>query len=62
MISYADVEKLWGMRAPGPVLLSLYLPVPLDPAGLRGLAARAHDVMSLSAVGPDGVRRSSLAR
>lgn len=50
MISYADVEKLRGMRAPGPVLLSLYLPVPLDPAGLRGLAARANDLVS--AVGP----------
>jgi hypothetical protein len=62
MISYADVEKLRGMRAPGPVLLSLYLPVPLDPAGLRGLAARAHDVMSLGAVGPDGVSTAGVSR
>jgi Bacterial archaeo-eukaryotic release factor family 10 len=62
MISYADVEKLRGMRAPGPALLSLYLPVPLDPAGLRGLAARAHDVMSLSAVGPDGMSTAGVSR
>jgi hypothetical protein len=39
MTSHADVEKLRGMRAPGPAVLSLYLPVPLDPAGVRGLAA-----------------------
>jgi hypothetical protein len=46
MISRADVEKLRSMRAPGPVLLSLYLPVPLDPAGVRGLAAEAGDLMT----------------
>jgi len=63
MISYADVEKLRGMSAPGPVLLSLYLPVPLDPAGLRGLASRANDLlMSVSAVGPDGVSTSGVSR
>jgi len=39
MITHADVEKLRGMRAPGPAVLSLYLPVSLDPAGVRGLAA-----------------------
>jgi hypothetical protein len=33
MISYADVEKLRGMRAPEPVVLPLYLPVPLHPRG-----------------------------
>ncbi len=41
MISHADVEKLRSIRAPGPAVLSLYLPVPLDPAGVRDLAARA---------------------
>jgi hypothetical protein len=46
MISHADVEKLRGMRAPGRSVLSLYLPVPLDPAGLRGLAARAGDLIA----------------
>jgi hypothetical protein len=56
MISHADVEKLRGMRAPGPAVLSLYLPVPLDPAGVRGLAARAKDLMAGAGAGaPDGV-------
>ena len=32
MISYEDVDKLRGMRAPGLTVLSLYLAVPLDPA------------------------------
>jgi len=55
MISYADVEKLRSMRAPEPVVLSLYLPVPLDPAGVRGLAAEAGDLMARAgADGPDG--------
>lgn len=40
MISYADVEKLRSLRAPEPAVLSLYLPVPLDPAGLRGPAVK----------------------
>jgi hypothetical protein len=55
MISHADVEKLRGMRAPGPAVLSLYLPVPLDRAGVRGLAAQAEDLMAgAEARGPDG--------
>ena len=59
MISHAEVEKLRGMRAPGPAVLSLYLPVPLDPAGVRGLAARAGDLMAgAGAGGPD---RASIA-
>ena len=53
MISHADVEKLRGMRAPGPAVLALYLPV--DPGGVRGLAARAEDLMAgAGAGGPDG--------
>lgn len=63
MISYADVDKLRGIRAPGPVLLSLYLPVALDPAELRGLAARANDLaMSVSPVRPDDVSTPRLSR
>jgi len=46
MISHSDVEKLRGMRAPGPAVLSLYLLVPLDPVGVRGLAALAEDLMA----------------
>jgi hypothetical protein len=46
MISYADVEKLRGMRAPEPVVLPLYLPVPLHPrdrvAGGRGAGRPGH--------------------
>ncbi len=56
MISHADVEKLRSMRAPEPAVLSLYLPVPLDPTGLRGLAAKARDLMNdVGAGGPGGV-------
>jgi hypothetical protein len=46
MISHADVEKLRGLHAPGPGVLSLYLPVPLDPAGLRTLRAGADDLIA----------------
>jgi len=53
MVGYADVEKLRGVCAPGAAVLSLYLAVPLDPAGIRGLAAAAAELMA-SAVGPAG--------
>jgi peptide chain release factor subunit 1 len=63
MISYADVDKLRGVRAPGPAVLSLYLPVPLDPVGLRGLAAEARDLMSgVGASGPDGASTVQVGR
>jgi peptide subunit release factor 1 (eRF1) len=56
MISRADVEKLRGMHAPGSSVLSLYLPVPLDPASLRTLRARADDLIAAAlAAGPDPV-------
>src|SRR6516162_9398344 len=62
MISYADVEKLRSMRAPEPVVLSLYLPVPLDPAGVRGLAAEAGDLMARAgADGPDGASTAGVS-
>ena len=41
MFGYADVEKLRSAGAPDAAVLSLYLPVPLDPSGTRGLAAEA---------------------
>lgn len=53
MWGYADVEKLRNVWAPGDGVLSLYLPVPLDPAEMRGLAAGAADLMA-SARAPDG--------
>jgi peptide chain release factor subunit 1 len=56
MITHAEVEKLRSMRAAEPAVLSLYLPVPLDPAGIRGLAAGAGELMAdVRASGPDGV-------
>jgi len=53
MFGYADVEKLRCACAPGSAVLSLYLAVPLDPAGTRGLAATAAELMA-SAVGLAG--------
>ncbi len=57
MISHADVEKLRGLHAADPDVLSLYLPVPLDPASLRTLATRAEDLIAdaRAAVGPDSL-------
>ncbi len=56
MISQADVEKLRGLHAAEPEVLSLYLPVPLDPAGLRTLATRAEDLIAAAhAVGADAM-------
>lgn len=49
MISRAEVGKLLSVHATGPLVLSLYLSVPLDPAGLRGLPARAHELFALAA-------------
>jgi hypothetical protein len=46
MFGYADVEKLRRVCAPEPAVLSLYLAVPLDPAGTRGLAAEAAALMA----------------
>ncbi len=55
MISHADVEKLHSIRAPGPTVLSLYLPVPMDPAGVPGLTAQAEGLMAGAGAGrPDG--------
>lgn len=55
MISYAEVEKLLGIQATAPSVLSLYLSVPMDPAALRGLPARADELFALAArPGPDG--------
>jgi len=48
MISRAEVEKLLEVRAAGPSLLSLYVQVPLDPAGLRGLAAHIGELFALA--------------
>ena len=46
MFNCGDVEKLRSTHAQGPDVLSLYLPVPEDPAGLPGLEARARDLLA----------------
>jgi hypothetical protein len=48
MISRAEVDKLLSVRATRPSVLSLYLQVPTDPAGLRGLPARVGEMMNLA--------------
>jgi hypothetical protein len=60
MISCEDIEKLRNVRAQGPTVLSLYLPVPLDPAGLPGLAAAAGDLMA-GASSVDGVSTAGVS-
>jgi peptide chain release factor subunit 1 len=57
MISRAEVDKLLSVRADGPSVLSLYLWVPLDPAALRGLPARADELFALAAPGLPGTVR-----
>lgn len=54
MISYADVEKLLAIHSEDPPVLSLYLEVPLDLPALRGLPARAGELLNSAAGGPCG--------
>jgi len=54
MIAYADVEKLLAARSEDPPVLSLYLEVPLALPALRGLPARAGELLSSAAGGPCG--------
>jgi len=56
MITHAELEKLRSIRAPDDCVLSVYLPVPLDPAGLRGLPARASDLIRAAGYGPEDER------
>jgi hypothetical protein len=56
MISRAEVDKLLSVRADGPSVLSLYLWVPLDPAALRGLPARADELFALATCDDPGLR------
>jgi hypothetical protein len=55
MISRAEIDKLLDVRAAGPSLLSLYMQVPLDPAGLRGVPAHAGELFALAARDGPGV-------
>ena len=54
MITCADVEKLLATRSEDPPVLSLYLEVPLDLPALRGLPARAAELVNSAAGGPCG--------
>ncbi len=49
MISRGYVDKLLSLRATRPSVLSLYLWIPLDPAELRELPARADELFALAA-------------
>jgi peptide chain release factor subunit 1 len=53
MITYSDVEKLLGIQAAAPSVLSVYLWVPVDPAALRSLPARAGELLALAGGGDD---------
>ncbi len=56
MISEADVQKLRAVHARGPSVLSLYVWVPVDVPALRGLPARADELLALAVEGADGQR------
>ncbi len=57
MITHGELDKLRSVRAPEESILSLYLKIPLDPAGLHGLPARAGDLIK-AAAGPAGRQRA----
>ena len=61
MITEADVRKLRAIRTPGPSVLSLYLWVPVDLPALRGLPARAGELLAEDAEGTND-RRAVKAR
>jgi hypothetical protein len=52
VITHGELDKLRSIRAPEESILSLYLKVPLDPAGLRELPARASDLIRAAASAP----------
>ncbi len=55
MVTHGEVDKLRCIRAPAESVLSVYLSIPLDPAELRSLSARATDlIMAACGTSPDG--------
>lgn len=54
MITEEDVGKLLAVRAAGPVVLSLYVWVPVDMPALASLPARADELLAVAAAGMDG--------
>jgi Bacterial archaeo-eukaryotic release factor family 10 len=51
MMSRTEIDKLLSIRAAEPRVLSLFLPVPLDPAELRSLPAKADGLLASAARG-----------
>jgi len=66
MITHAEIEKLLGVRAAVPTVLSLYLRVPHDPPALRSLSARADDLLAQAGRGaaddPDAIKAQDADR
>lgn len=54
MVSYPDVDKLLTVHSADPPVLSLYLQVPVNIPDLRGLPARAAELLGAAAGGPGG--------
>jgi peptide chain release factor subunit 1 len=61
MLTRADVDKLLGISAAGPSLLSLYIQVPRDAAQLRELPARADELLG-KPLRADGRQRDTARR
>lgn len=61
MITAQEIEKLRSIRAPQASVLSLFLPVPLDPAELRGLPALAGDLIDAAGAAASQPRTATRA-
>ncbi len=55
MITSTEIDKLRSIRAPEETVLSLYVGVPLNPAGLRELPAQASDLIKEAASSGPGL-------
>jgi peptide subunit release factor 1 (eRF1) len=62
MVDAKDVTELLGVHAPGSSVVSVYLDVPLDPAGLRGIPARLDDLFASAWHEPGGGEAVERAR
>src|SRR5262245_10931160 len=62
VITVAEAGKLAAVRVARPSVLSLYLAVPLDPAELRCLAARADDLIAAADSAAGGGRAAEADR
>ena len=62
MIDAESVTKLLGVHASGPSVVSVYLAVPLDPAGRRGIPARLDDLLATAQHDPADGAAAARAR